>query len=109
MDFVDGGEEEVVWNPTIKTANIVTTIMKIILEVIFVKNIYDLQRVTFMADEEVKWPEEYPGAQSKPFTEVWFIPETVNCYLGHEPHSACAQVKIIFSINFQIILRRESQ
>jgi hypothetical protein len=73
--------------------------MKILLELFFVKNIYDLQRVTLMADEEMKYPDEYPNPPSISFDDVWYIPENVNCYLGHLPHSACAQVKIFYIHN----------
>ena len=90
MDYIDGSPEEVVWNPTIKTAYICTTVMKLLLELFFIHNIYLLQRVTNNADRLVD--ENNNELPQLAFSELWIIPEKYQCYLGESPHSACGQV-----------------
>jgi hypothetical protein len=69
---------------------IVTTCMKIGLEVLSLWSIYQLQRIQNNADENY----DKISGELKPlkFSEVWLIPEKYACHVGKRSHSACSQV-----------------
>ena len=79
-----------IWNETVRTIYILTTISKILLEILFIHNLYLLQRITTNADNPVD--ENHNPIEPLTFSQVWIIPEKYMCRLGEESHSACAQV-----------------
>merc|ERR1712130_228392 len=89
MNYVDGTQEEVIWHPVVRNVYIGTTVVKILLEIFFVHNIYVLQRIQNNAEHPVD--EQYRDIAPLSFSQVWLIPDRYYCRLGLEAHSACSQ------------------
>jgi hypothetical protein len=79
MNYEEGKSVDIVWTPTIRRAYLVTVLIKLMMEIIYIYQLYLLQ---MRQTNETGF-----GTRA-----LWTIPEEYQCTVGEEAHSACAQV-----------------
>ena len=82
MNYEEGKSEDIIWTATIRRTYLVTCVIKLIMELMYIWHLYMLQTKQ--------------TNQTGFFNpEVWKIPERYNCAVGEERHHACSQVTVL--------------
>ena len=87
MNYDEGKSEDIVWTATIRRTYLVTCVIKLVMEIMYIWHLYLLQ---------TKQTNEVGFFNPN----VWKIPEKYSCAVGAERHHACSQVTCYNTVCF---------